>query len=215
MEQTSKILTQMSEDFGGKLNGLKNIRIPPLRKIPEPPPDYISWIRMTLGIRDDVEAINKKRRQLNKESEGASEIIRTYCRKLEGINAHNTEWAEMALAVMSLEEISFSGEGIIPIMRIETREADKRKHGEVEWMLITGFEFWEDGNQSKRRFLSHRLYPEWKRYDILKVLIEDNKREVSTLSHVKNGKMAAAGDWEENKKYPSTWDQEEPAVSDF
>jgi hypothetical protein len=211
MEKIEGILNRLKEDFGKRLNALKNLKVEPLRRIPEPPEIYKSWKAMIRGIEDRPDLLDQKRRMLNKELEGATKEVKKYEYLLGKINDQNGAWAELALV---LDQISFIGEGITPIEKIEIKEADYKKHGGVQWMLVTGFEFWRVEEIMKNKKIYFPLNPEAKKYDIMKALMEEKKQEglTSTLPFVRNGKMAAAGEEVEEKGYPRSWDQ--PPLND-
>lgn len=163
---------------------------------------------MIRGIEDRPELLDQKRRMLNKELEGATKEVNKYEYLLEKINEQNGKWAELALV---LDQVSFVGEGIAPIEKIEIKEADYKKHGGVQWMLVMGFEFWRVEEVMKNKKIYFPLNPEAKKYDIMRALIEEKKQEplTSTLPFVRDGKMAAAGETVEEERYPASWDDVE------
>jgi hypothetical protein len=163
---------------------------------------------MTRGIEDRPDLLDQKRRMLNKELEGATKEVNKYEFLLGKINEHNDGWAELALV---LDQASFVGEGIAPIEKIEIKEADYKKHGGVQWMLVIGFEFWRVEEVMKSKKIYFPLNPEANKYDIMRALMEEKKQEglTQTLPFVRNGKMAAAGEEVEEGRYPASWDDVE------
>jgi len=174
------------------------MEIESLKRVPEPTELYKKWRCLIWGDEDKPEQLEKGRRTLKKEyqDDDAVKKIEEYEKKLKGIVNHNIQWAEMALAI---NKIDFDGEGMAPVEKIEVKETDKKKHGNTQWMLIVGFEFWMDEERTKSRKLYIPLDPENPKFDLIRFLKKTREEKEDV-----DWKMRAAG--EEEKGYPESWD---------
>ena len=94
----------------------------------DPPKTYIDFRCALHGIPDD-EINQKKRKFYEKANDGAKEEIIKF-----------TNWLIDARIAM-----------ILPTEKIEVREADGKKHGRVEEMMIYDIEYWIEGNRIRQK----------------------------------------------------------------
>jgi len=195
-------MTRLTEELGLSLDRVKNIKIEALKRIPEPPDLYQKWRCLIRGDEENAEQLSKGRRTLRRESkdEEAIQKVLEYEKDLVRILRHNLQWAEMALAI---DKVEFEGMGMAPVEKVEIRENDKSKPGTTGWMLISGFEFWMDGEKRKWRKVYMPLHPEDPKFDLLRALKGEEKREPVL--------MPGSGE----RGYPMEWDVMENKVDDF
>ncbi len=124
----------------------RNIKIEPLRRIPEPPMSVIEFKLMSRGA--EIEDLPRIRKAMLKKFPNYLTELKEYNKKLESIIDHNISWSSLAIA---FNQITFIGDGICPLERKEVTEDDHKKHGRVEWLLAIDFEFFEIDDSIKRR----------------------------------------------------------------
>lgn len=178
------------------------MNIEPLKRIPNPPEVFKKWRCLIRGDEDKPDQYGKARTRLEKEckDQDAPRKVKDYEKRLWNILNHNIQWAEIALAT---DKVEFTGEGISPIEKIEIREGDKRKHGNTQWLLVCGFEFWMDEDHMKWRKLYVPLKPENSKFDFLR-FVKGEKKAGPVL-------MPGSGE----RGYPMEWDEIENKVDDF
>ncbi len=208
MEMLQRMMTQWTNELGLSLEKVRNLKIEGLKRIPEPPEIYRKWRCLIRGDEDKSEQLGKAMRTLERQYKDDDPInkVEQYEKGLRSILDHNLKWAELALAA---DQVEFKEEGMAPIEKIEIREADWKKHGNTQWMLIFGFEFWMDDEKMKRRKIYIPLDPQNPKFDMLRFL----KRQEKGKNNL-DQKMAATGEGIEERQYPIEWDQLE-VTDDF
>lgn len=129
------------------------VNVPPLKRIPEPPPSYQEF-KVMLGAAVEENEKEKALRRFLERFPGWIEEVLEYQEDLQEIRIHNMEWAELALATA---EVTYQGQGMDPIDWVPYGP-EKRGY---RFMLISDFEFKRDemGIVSRRK-LYIPLYPE-------------------------------------------------------
>lgn len=138
--------TQLSEDYGKQKKDYP-IEQKPLKKIPNPPESVIEYLCNINGL-SDQEKIFVKDKFFKKYPQFEREV-QDYFNNLQKINAYNYENSKFP-------NFEFTGDGIIPIEKIEMIESDHKKHGYIQWMLIIGFEFFR---KDERTFMVKQYIP--------------------------------------------------------
>lgn len=147
----------------GKSSNAEKIETEPLTRIPEPPESYIEFKSLIYGL-DDEERQHALRALYKKNPEWKREVG-GYMIRLLNIRNYNLSWAEMALAE---DNLRFQGSGIPPVEKIEIRESDGKKHGQIQWMLIIDFDYWREDGALKKKKIYIPLYAKSERYDSIR-----------------------------------------------
>jgi hypothetical protein len=182
-------------------------KIKPMLRIPEPPDEYKEWTNAVWKT-SDSEAISKIAKGYRKKRPDFMDIVHDYLKKVESVADHNLAIAELSIA---LDQVEFKGEGMTPIQKVELRGLDHKKHGDVEWGLITKVRYRKKKNSEEMiPFYDYiLLHPE--RFKAILDKLPEIK-SAPLLPHMPGEKVLMPGGGE--RGYPNEWDEIEKENDD-